>query len=395
MIEAQAFLEPARRLGYRWYAGVPCSFLTPFIDYVIDDPALTYVSAPNEGDAVAAAAGAWIGGAPAVVMMQNSGLGNAVNPLASLAYPFRIPALLIITLRGAPDVGDEPQHELMGRITGGLLDIMGIPWEFFPHEPSGVEPALARAAAHLRQEERPYALVMRKGAVAAHRRETAGAAPASAAVRAPVERVEASGERLSRRSALARIVGRTAARDTVVVATTGYTGRELYALADRPNHLYVVGSMGCASALGLGLSVARPDLRVVVVDGDGAALMRMGNFAFIGACAGANLVHILLDNGVHDSTGGQATLSPHVRFADIARGCGYARTLEGEDLEVLDRALDEDGAGGPRFAHLRIRPGAEQPLPRPRLTPLQVRRRLMGHIARPCAEPPAEHRATS
>lgn len=394
MIEARAFVEPARRLGYRWYAGVPCSFLTPFINYVIDDPALTYVSAPNEGDALAAAAGAWIGGAPAVVMMQNSGLGNAVNPLTSLCYPFRLPVLLIITLRGAPDVGDEPQHELMGRITGGLLELMGVPWEVFPDEASGVEPALARAAAHLRREERPYALVMRKGTVAAHRRE-AGGAVESAAAGAPVRRLDAGGERPSRRAALARIVERTPARETVVIATTGYTGRELYALADRPNHLYVVGSMGCASALGLGLSMTRPDLRVVVVDGDGAALMRMGNFAFVGACAGANLVHVLLDNGVHDSTGGQATLSPHVGFPDIARACGYALALEGEGLEVLDQVLAEDRTGGPRFAHLRIRAGAEQPLPRPRLTPVQVRQRLMAHIGHPGAESPAARGAAS
>jgi phosphonopyruvate decarboxylase len=132
MIEAVEFIEAARRAGFTWYAGVPCSFLTPFINQVIDDPTLQYVAAANEGDAVAAAAGASIGGRLAVAMMQNSGLGNAVSPLTSLTHVFHIPLLLICTHRGAPGVADEPQHALMGTITGELLNTLQIPWEHFP-----------------------------------------------------------------------------------------------------------------------------------------------------------------------------------------------------------------------------------------------------------------------
>ncbi|HEY9725058.1 MAG TPA: thiamine pyrophosphate-binding protein, partial [Chroococcales cyanobacterium] len=124
MIQAEEFVEAARHLGFGWYAGVPCSFITPFINYVINDTQLTYISSANEGDALATAAGAAIGGKRAVVMMQNSGLGNAVNPLTSLAYIFRIPLLLICTLRGDPQIEDEPQHQLMGQITGQLLETM-------------------------------------------------------------------------------------------------------------------------------------------------------------------------------------------------------------------------------------------------------------------------------
>jgi len=160
MINAQAFVEAARNAGYTWYAGVPCSFLTPFINYVIGDDSLVYLSSANEGDAVAAAAGARLGGKRAVAMMQNSGLGNAVSPLTSLTHVFRIPLLVICTHRGAPGVQDEPQHELMGQITGQMFDTMRIPWENFPDREEDIGACLARAEAHCTQERRPYALLM-------------------------------------------------------------------------------------------------------------------------------------------------------------------------------------------------------------------------------------------
>src|SRR6202041_2999693 len=150
MIEARNFVESARERGFRWYAGVPCSFLTPFINYVLQDPALRYLSMANEGDAVALIAGvALAGGVRAqqrgITMMQNSGLGNAVSPLTSLTWTFRLPQLLIVTWRGEPGVADEPQHALMGPITPALLDTMEIPWGLFPTEPGAIGPRLCRA----------------------------------------------------------------------------------------------------------------------------------------------------------------------------------------------------------------------------------------------------------
>ncbi|ARV58116.1 phosphonopyruvate decarboxylase [Nostocales cyanobacterium HT-58-2] len=385
MIQAEEFVEAARHLGFEWYAGVPCSFLTPFINYVINDVQLTYISSANEGDALATAAGAAIGGKKAVVMMQNSGLGNAVNPLTSLAYIFRIPLLLICTLRGDPQFQDEPQHQLMGQITDKLLETMTVPWEFFPKEAAEIEPVLQRAQAYMQQERRPYALIMRKGTVAPH-----------ALIRASISSrnqeksdnhavpksffVSDKEQRVSRDEALARIVELTNSENTVIIATTGYTGRELFASCDRSNHLYMVGSMGCASSLGLGLSLARPDLKVVVIDGDGAALMRMGNFATIGAYGSSNLIHILLDNECHDSTGAQATVSSGVRFAKIAEACGYGITLEGDNLLLLDTLFAAHSNDTPKFGHLKIRPGTLKNLPRPNLSPEAVLQRLMTHI---------------
>src|SRR6201990_634867 len=156
MIEAAQFVEAARERGVEWYAGVPCSYLTPFINYVLQDPNLHYVSAANEGDAVALIAGATLGGRRGITFMQNSGLGNAVSPLTSLTWTFRLPQLLIVSLRGAPGTTDEPQHELMGRITTDLLDLMDVGWEWFPDSADGVGPALDRALTNLRDSQRPY-----------------------------------------------------------------------------------------------------------------------------------------------------------------------------------------------------------------------------------------------
>ncbi len=391
MIAAKSFVEAARACGFSRYTGVPCSYLTPFINYVRRDAALNYISAANEGDALASASGAAIGGERAVVMLQNSGLGNAVNPLTSLNYVFRIPVLLIISHRGEPGQKDEPQHELMGAITTALLDTMKIPWEPFPDQERQIQAVLERATNYMQAASRPYALIMRKGAVAAGVEEGPSASPNTSLISSPDaspsptglsmgDDTEAQHARPSRREALQKVIAATPQEDTVVIATTGFTGRELCALADRKNQLYMVGSMGCASSLALGLALAKPALRIVVVDGDGAALMRLGNFATIGHYAPPGLIHLLLDNEVHDSTGAQATASTTVDFAAIARACGYGMSLRGDGLGLLDALFADTAPPGPRFAQLKIRPGSMADLPRPPQPPDEVLRRLMRHI---------------
>jgi phosphonopyruvate decarboxylase len=383
MIEARDFVEAARKRGFEWYAGVPCSYLTPFINYVLQDPSLHYVSMANEGDAVALIAGTALsgGGRRGVAMMQNSGLGNAVSPLTSLTWTFRLPQLLIVTWRAQPGVPDEPQHALMGPITPKMLETMEIPWELFPSETEAIGPALDRAIAHMDQTGRPYALVMQKGTVASYALKTAGVPPARRGETAVLEPLRlAPSARASRQEALREVIAHTPVGSSVVLASTGFCGRELYAVEDRPNQLYMVGSMGCVVPLALGLALARPDLRVVALDGDGAALMRMGAFATVGAYGPPNLLHLLLDNGVHDSTGGQATVSAGVSFAEVASACGYASSLETDDVARLGPCLDAPPAKGPRFARLFIRPGTPDALPRPSVTPVDVRTRLMKHF---------------
>ncbi len=377
MIEADDFIGPAKAMGLTTWAGVPCSFLTPFINRVIDDPEMHYISSANEGDAVATASGAAVAGRPAVAMMQNSGLGNAISPLSSLNWVFRIPILLIITLRGEPGLPDEPQHELMGQITGKLLDELQIPWTWFPRNADDVEGALMVANWQMAKSARPYAFVMRKGSVAPAELQTRWQAQsAPAAYTGPF--FEPGQAQLSRQQALAEVVEACDESDSILIGSTGYTGRELFAVADRPNHLYMVGSMGCASSFGLGLSLALPHKQVWVLDGDGAALMRMGNFATVGAYAGDNFHHLLLDNGVHESTGGQSTVSPAISFAAVASACGYRSSREAVAATELREFLR--GNTAPDLLHLKTRPGVPAGLPRPDVKPVEVRRRLMAHL---------------
>ncbi|MFX1674601.1 phosphonopyruvate decarboxylase [Paraburkholderia sp. A2WS-5] len=398
MIEAAQFVEAARSRGFEWYAGVPCSFLTPFINYVLQDESLHYVSAANEGDAVALIAGVALAGERGISMMQNSGLGNAVSPLTSLTWTFRLPQLLIVTWRGQPGVADEPQHALMGPVTPQMLDTMEIPWELFPTQAEAIGPALDRALRHMDETGRPYALVMQKGSVAPFELEGGGAMPEKHAL--PVAQskwTERTPDQLpTRQQVLERVIAATPTQSSVVLASTGFCGRELYALDDRANQLYMVGSMGCVTPFALGLALARPDLNVVALDGDGAALMRMGAFATLGAYGPSNLTHVLLDNGVHDSTGGQATVSPQVSFAGVAAACGYAEAVESDDLAALDAVLagandaaGDSGLNGTRFVRLTIRRGTPDGLPRPTITPPEVKARLMRHIGAPAHA--AEH----
>jgi phosphonopyruvate decarboxylase len=389
MIEAETFIEAASARGFALYAGVPCSYLTPFINFVAsrgaparvsrpgqatparDGVPLRYVGAANEGDAVAIAAGAELGGLPAVAMFQNSGLGNAVNPLTSLTWTFRIPVLLIVTWRGEPGgAPDEPQHELMGQITPRLLELMGIPWTEFPTAEADVGPALDRACAWMKTEGRPYALVMRKGSVA----DSAVPPPPPR----PVARrasVLAEGRVVATRQKMLGAIQMALRADDIAIATTGYTGRELFALDDKPCQFYMVGSMGCASSLGLGLAIARPDKRVVVIDGDGAALMRLGALTTIGRERPNNLLHIVLDNGMHESTGGQATVSPNVDFCALAAASGYARVSSASDPDELREHVDWR-MPGLRFIHVPIHPGVAPGLPRPKMPPPEVAARL-------------------
>jgi phosphonopyruvate decarboxylase len=377
LIAADAFLAPAAARGFDFFTGVPCSFLTPIINRVISDPAIAYVGAANEGEAVGIAAGAWLAGRKTVVMCQNSGLGNTVNPLTSLNFPFRIPTLMIVTWRGQPGLKDEPQHELMGQITGALLDTMRIPHRPFPSEEPDIAPALDEAAAEMERSGLPFALIVEKGAV---RDDGLDQPPPEAPAAGHRGDYARGGDRPARAEILRRFL-EVVPDDAAVIATTGKCGRELFTLADRAQHLYQVGSMGCAGAMGLGLSlnVERP---VVVLDGDGAALMHMGNLATIGAKAPANLVHVVLDNGVHDSTGGQATVSATVDFAEAAIACGYPWAASCDDADGFARAFAEAlESDGPALIHARVAPGSMDNLGRPTVAPAEVAQRFKAFLA--------------
>ena len=379
MIQASDFITEAKGRGFDFFTGVPCSFLTPLINGVLSDPSLAYVGAASEGEAVAIAAGAWLAGRRTVVMCQNSGLGNAVNPLTSLNAPFRIPTLFITTWRGQPGIADEPQHEVMGRITPELLSLIGVDNAPFPNAPDTLAASFAQASEAMAASEAPFAWVMRKGDVAD-----------SPLMQTPLPRrgagrrdtFDQGAEPPSREQTLRAFLALTDPQ-AGVIATTGKCGRELFTLDDRDQHLYQVGSMGGASgmALGVALNSERP---VVVLDGDGAALMKLGTVATIGAYGPKRLTHILLDNGVHDSTGGQATVSASVDFAAVAIACGYNYAASCDGLEGFEQAYRAAQAqDGPGLIHMKIAPGSMETLGRPTIKPFEVARRFKAFLAKP------------
>lgn len=382
MIKAAEFLDQCVQRGFNYFTGTPCSYLKPLINYVIDHDEFNFIDATNEGDAVAIASGVSISGRRSVVMFQNSGLGNAVNPLTSLAYIFRIPLLLIVTHRGEPGgEKDEPQHELMGAITIKMLETMQMSWAHFPDQPEEIAPVLNMADEYLKKESKPFALIMRKKNVESYDLKSSKEKHSFHSAFTQEEHFTLPyNQRHTRKEALS-IVNKVAGKGAAIIATTGFTGRELYEIEDRENQLYMVGSMGCALPLGFGIAIAKPNAKIFVLDGDGALLMRTGTMATVGSYHPDNLIHILLDNEVHDSTGGQGTVSGGVSFSAIAKGFGYKVTYSGDNLKEFEESLNLAAqSSGPTFIHFKIQKGTSGKVGRPLITPVQVKERLIQYL---------------
>ncbi|MFB7813613.1 phosphonopyruvate decarboxylase [Paenibacillus chitinolyticus] len=366
--------EELKKLGYTFFSGVPCSFLKNLINYAINE--CDYVAAANEGDAVAIASGAYVGGKKSVVLMQNSGLTNAVSPLTSLNYPFRIPLLGFVSLRGEPGIPDEPQHELMGRITTQMLDLMDVEWQYLSKDFEEAKKQLIQADEHIARN-RPFFFVVKKGTFDKVQLRDQ---PTSIHLNQIRQHAYADHQMPTRYDALSAI---NSVKDgnTVQLATTGKTGRELYEIEDTDNNLYMVGSMGCIGSLGLGLALSQPSKDIVVIDGDGSLLMRMGSLATNAYYHPANMIHILLDNNAHESTGGQSTVSHSINFIDIAASCGYTNSVHVHSLEELQTFLQEWKVNkGLTFVLLKISKNSKDQLARPHMKPHEVKERLQRFI---------------
>ncbi|MFE0176016.1 thiamine pyrophosphate-dependent enzyme [Streptomyces sp. NPDC059002] len=357
VLDADFVIDTLLARGYREMAAVPCSYLKSLLERAARRPDIDYFPATCEGEAVSVAAGAWFAGRRVVVALQNSGLGDALNPLASLCLPYGIPVLLLVSVRGEPGTRDEPHHDVMGRTTDRILDDVGIRHAWLPTDPAGFAAAVEEAERAMETQRRPYCLLVRKGSL----RDL----PAS-----PPEPVPDAGDVLSRALSRAEAIRWLRARlpqDQVVVTTTGLTSRELYATGDRVTHLYLSGSMGCAGAVGLGLarSGGRP---VAVFDGDGAALMRFGTLVSAAASTGSDLLHVIFNNGCYDSTGGQP-VQGSVPFAETAELLGYAAATRCGSHAELAAAYDKVMAQkGPRLLEIKV---SADPVPAPRV-PLRL-----------------------
>lgn len=370
MINTELFGGYLKNFGFNLFTGVPCSFLKPLINFAINE--CEYIPAVNEGEAVAISAGARIGGRKSVVLMQNSGLTNASSPLTSLIQPFRIPILGFVSLRGEPGLMDEPQHEIMGEITGELLTLMKVKWEYLANEMEEALKQLQRATIIL-ENNQPFFFIVKKNTFANVNLQK----QMKIATKNQCKMGKKAEDQFPTRMEALNRINALKGENTIQLATTGKTGRELYEIEDVPNNFYMVGSMGCISSLGLGLSITKKEKEIIAIDGDGALLMRMGSLATNGYQNPKNLLHILLDNGSHDSTGGQATVSHNVDFVGIAACSGYANAIYVHNLDELTQYIQAwKQEQKLTFLYIKIAKGSMNGVGRPKEKPFEVKERL-------------------
>jgi phosphonopyruvate decarboxylase len=385
MTTGKAFAGLLETQGYDFFTGVPCSLIEGVIGALEAHPRLPYIPAVREDVAVGLAAGAWLAGRTPMVLMQNSGLGTSLNALVSLSLLYRLPALLLVTWRGY-EGKDAPEHLLMGEISPSLLTVIGIPHRVLTAE--SATDAIAWGRAESERLSRPVALLLPPGVVAGR----AAAAGEASGYGNPAERSEArrvEGEDkpgparpplISRKEALRAALAPLV--DEPVVHANGYICRESFAVRDRPENFYMVGSMGLASAIALGVALARPGRKTVIFDGDGNLLMNLGILPMIGGGPvmgrgrPTNLVHVVFDNGLYGSTGNQLSPARGVSLDRLALAAGYesaaAVTSADEITGAVERAL---GAAGPHFVLARVT-AEERPAPRIPYAPEQIRDRF-------------------
>lgn len=362
MVSSGLFFESLKRNGINFFTGVPDSLLKDFCAYVTENVSKeNHIINFNEGAAIALASGYYLStGEPALVYMQNSGLGNAVNPLLSLADKevYGIPMLLMIGWRGEPGKKDEPQHVKQGRVMLSLLDAMEIPYVIINGSTKNIPEKIDNAISTIKKDNCQYALIISEGTFEKY----------------PLKNNLKHDYDLTREDAI-KIILDNIDSNCIIVSTTGKTSREVYEYRKQKNQspqsdFLTVGSMGHCSQIALGISLKHPEKQIFIIDGDGAVLMHMGSIAINGTNGGENLKHIIINNGSHDSVGGQPTVGFKINFTSIAECCGYnnvwtAQTAEQirEHLTNLNRSI------GPSMLEIKVNKGARENLGRPDTSP--------------------------
>ena len=369
MIRPEFFIEALREKGIDCFAGVPDSLLKNICAYITDHfDAAHNIIAANEGAAVGLAAGHYLAtGQPACVYMQNSGEGNIINPLASLTDQevYNIPVLLLIGWRGRPGVHDEPQHVKQGKVTTGLLNVMGVNYEVLSKEEDKAAKQIEKTAKALANKE-VFALVIEKDTFEDYK----------------LQNVEVNDLTMSREEAIQTVAAALGEKDCIV-STTGMISRELfeYRAAMNQGHerdFLTVGSMGHASQIALGIALAQPDRRVWCFDGDGAAIMHMGSMAIVANKTPKNYVHVVFNNGAHDSVGGQPTVGLKIDLPAVAKAVGYKATYSVDSKAELENILTKvSGFECPALLEIKVKKGNRKDLGRPTTTPIQNKDALM------------------
>ena len=382
MIRPAFFIEQLRSNGIDCFAGVPDSLLKNICAYITDHcDAHHNIIAANEGAAVGIAAGHYLAtGQPACVYMQNSGEGNIINPLASLTDPevYHIPVLLLIGWRGRPGVHDEPQHVKQGKVTTGLLNTMGINFDVLSKDEEKAEKQIRKAVEALQRKE-TYALVIEKDTFEDYK----------------LQNVEVNDLAMSREEAIQTVAAALGEKDCIV-STTGMISRELFETRARNGEgherdFLTVGSMGHASQIALGIAMEKPDRRVWCFDGDGATIMHMGSMAIVASKAPQNYVHVVFNNGAHDSVGGQPTVGLQIDLPAVARAVGYPTAISVDTKEELEKALSTithhpipadapTRSLSPILLEVKVKKGNRKDLGRPTTTPIQNKEALMAFL---------------
>ncbi len=374
MIDPEHFYKILNSYGTDFFTGVPDSLLKSFCAYIADNAGENNIIAANEGNAVALAAGYYLASEKIpVVYMQNSGIGNAVNPIVSLAdkMVYGIPMLVLIGWRGEPYMKDEPQHKKQGLITVNLIETLGMEYDIIDENMTNeqIQSILEKAYKHMNKNKVPYGIIVRKGAFKEYKLKNA----------------VTNNYTMSREKAIEIILDEIE-EESVIVSTTGMASRELFELREKRNEghekdFLTVGSMGHASSIALGIALNNKRGKVYCLDGDGAAIMHMGAMAIIGSQKLGNYSHIIINNGVHDSVGGQQTVGMNIKLAGIAEGCGYKNIYVCSEENELRNAIRETNKTNElSFIEIRVKKGARKNLGRPSTIPIENKEILMNYL---------------
>jgi phosphonopyruvate decarboxylase len=375
MIESKDFFESIKSLGIDFFTGVPDSLLKNICSYITDHTTSEdHIISSNEGSSMGLAIGYNLAtGRIPLVYMQNSGFGNIVNPLASLADSdvYQIPMLLMIGWRGEPGVKDEPQHVKQGKITIGLLETIGIDYEILPTNIDEARDSLKRIVQKAKDNSCPCAIVIKKNTFADYK----------------LKKIDKTDYEMDREAAIKEILANTKEND-IIVSTTGKASREVFECRAENNQSHnkdflTVGGMGHASQIALGIAMKKPNKRVLCIDGDGSVLMHMGGLGIIGEISPKNLVHMVINNGAHDSVGGQPTIGFQIDFSRIAKDLNYANTYQVKTKKELGLILNEIKVTdkGPVLIEVQVNKGARADLGRPTISPVNNKSNFMKFIS--------------
>ncbi|MFX1355713.1 MAG: phosphonopyruvate decarboxylase [Promethearchaeota archaeon] len=374
MILCQEFFEILKEKGFSFFTGIPDSTFKEWIKFIIDNDGgvLKHIIACNECEAIALAAGYHLATKKiGVVYMQNSGLGKTVNPLTSLCDPdvYSIPILLMIGWRGEPETKDAPQHKKMGRITLSLLDTLQIPYSIIEQNIEKIRLELNKVLQYFKNNKGPYAFIIRPNLFQKYD-----------------AKVKKDNDYIITREEAINLIMDNLDGNEIIVSTTGYTSRELFEYREsrKKNHhlsFYNIGSMGCASSIGLSIALEKPNTKVIVFDGDAAAIMQMGAFTTIGKYKPSNFTHIIFDNSAHESTGGQPTNSNSSDLLQIALSCNYKFGLYIKNISELNNSIKFiKKSEGPIILIIKIKQGSRSNLKRPEKDPKDYKELFMSHL---------------